>query len=115
VNARARKRAAAGGANLGVIYGDGERCPACGTGRLRARQVTKEGGLNRGRWFLGCDNADCRHAEFREPMVEPLPGHGDVCPACGVGRLLTRALGGVRLLTCSAYPECKHGEWPEGA
>ena len=56
---------------------------------------------------------------------EPLPGHGEPCPKCGVGKLQTRVAGtgphkGKAFLSCDNYRKddpasCSYSKWPEDA
>lgn len=50
--------------------------------------------------------------------IEPLSGHGDACPKCGHGHLITREVHkgdskGKRFLSCDRYPACNHSVWPK--
>ena len=55
--------------------------------------------------------------------VRLLPGHGDICPSCGKGRLITRQgntgkLKGKSWLSCDAYNKddpnsCRYARWPD--
>lgn len=55
--------------------------------------------------------------------IEPLPGHGETCPKCGKGQMITRAFAkgenkGKRFLACNAWKKddpnsCRHAIWPE--
>lgn len=47
--------------------------------------------------------------------VVALPGHGDVCPACGRGTFRTKKTkDGRRFLGCDRYKEgCTHAVWPK--
>lgn len=47
-----------------------------------------------------------------------LDGHGNVCPKCNVGKMLTRVIkqgkaAGKTFLGCSNYPACNNSEWPK--
>lgn len=54
--------------------------------------------------------------------IEPLPGHGESCPKCGAGKMVTRMLNkgehkGKKFLVCDAYNKddpnsCRHAVWP---
>ena len=49
--------------------------------------------------------------------IRPIEGHGDACPKCGQGQLITREIGkgknkGKKFLSCNKYPECEHVQWP---
>jgi DNA topoisomerase-3 len=105
-----------GVATVRPIEGHGEQCPKCGTGKLATQEVHK--GEHKGKKYLRCDNPDCDYRRWPQPKVDPLPGHGKDCPACGKGKLLTREVTTkdgrkARLLSCSNYPTCRHGEWPQ--
>lgn len=46
-----------------------------------------------------------------------IDGHGEACPKCGKGTLLTREIQqgqhkGKKYLSCSLYPECDYRAWP---
>nr|WP_280971204.1 DNA topoisomerase [Cupriavidus gilardii]WDE72569.1 hypothetical protein [Cupriavidus gilardii] len=45
--------------------------------------------------------------------IDPaLPGHGQPCPKCREGTMIGRRLAsGKKLVSCSAYPACKHTSW----
>jgi len=55
--------------------------------------------------------------------IEPLPGHGDRCPSCGNGQMITRVFAkgenkGKRFLACNAWRKddpnsCRHAIWPD--
>src|SRR5690606_30791209 len=57
--------------------------------------------------------------------IEPLPGHGETCPKCGSGTMVTRMLSkgehkGKKFLVCDAYDRgnpnsCRHAVWPDSA
>lgn len=108
-----------------VLPGDGDPCPACGTGVLRT--VELHAGPHKGKVFLGCS----RHAEgckgplsAPKPPPEALPGDGDQCSTCGQGVMRTRRVqagdnAGKRFLSCDAFKAngCKNAiyppsEWP---
>lgn len=49
--------------------------------------------------------------------IKPIEGHGDSCPKCSQGTLITREIRkgqskGKKFLSCSKYPECDHVQWP---
>ena len=120
-------------ADVPPLPGHGKECPACGKGKLLTKEITsKKAGPTLGKKYrlLACTNyPECKHGEWpdRPPQadVPPLPGHGKECPACGKGKLLTKEITSkkagptlgkkYRLLACTNYPECKHGEWPDRA
>jgi DNA topoisomerase-3 len=91
-------------------------CPACGAGPLASATVPA-GHREGGREYLHCPA--CGYRRWPPATIEPLPGHGQTCPACGKGALLTRDVTTpdgrrARLLGCDRYPDCRHGEWPNG-
>lgn len=52
--------------------------------------------------------------------IEALSGHGNACPKCGKGKLVTKRVSnktsksfGKSFLACDAYPGCKYSEWPD--
>jgi DNA topoisomerase-3 len=57
--------------------------------------------------------------------IEPLAGHGETCPSCGRGQMITRKLTkgdnkGQRFLACNAWSKddpnsCRHAIWPDDA
>lgn len=48
----------------------------------------------------------------RSEVDSALPGHGAPCPKCGKGAMTGRRLpSGKKLVSCSAYPACKHTTW----
>ena len=110
------------------LPGDGETCPACQKGKLVTRAVMAKG-PNQGKRFLSCDAYDkndpnsCRHTAWEATKVEPLPGHGDTCPQCRKGTLVTRLIQkgdhkGKRFLSCSEGKRddpasCQYFQWPK--
>ncbi len=112
-----------------ALPGDGDACPKCGKGRLKTVMI--HAGEHKGKRFLACDqfNKDkpdsCRHSQWPEDKIEPLPGDGDACPQCGKGRLKTvliRSGGhkGKRFLSCNQNirdnpASCQYIKWPEVA
>ncbi|WP_082818948.1 DNA topoisomerase [Cupriavidus nantongensis] len=51
-------------------------------------------------------------AKPRSEIDHTLPGHGQPCPKCREGTMTGRRLAsGKRLVSCSAYPACKHTSW----
>ena len=99
------------------MEGDGLACTKCPTGVMKTWVVSKEG-PNKGKSFLGCNNRECKNIIFPRDPVTPIPGHGKPCPACGTGKLETvnfTSKEGKKIvkLSCTNYPTCKHGEWPE--
>lgn len=90
------------------LPGDGYACPACGKGSLSTVQVQK--GEHKGLRFLVCserkhdDPSTCQYRQF--PRPDALPGDGDPCPSCGVGKKRTVAIQkgehkGKRFMVCS--------------
>lgn len=54
----------------------------------------------------------------KRPTVPQIEGHGESCPACGKGSLVTRVISkgdhkGKSFLGCSNYPECSHSVFPD--
>ena len=111
-----------------ALPGSGETCPSCQKGKLRTRVVGS--GPSKGKKFLSCDayNKDdpnsCKFTKWPdEPrkMIPKLDGDGSDCPACGKGKLVTRAVlsgphKGKRFLSCDAYSKddpnsCRHTAW----
>lgn len=55
--------------------------------------------------------------------ITPLDGHGDTCPSCGKGQMITREIRkgdqkGKKFLACNSYNKddpnsCRHAVWPE--
>jgi DNA topoisomerase-3 len=55
--------------------------------------------------------------------IEPLPGHGETCPKCGKGQMITRSFAkgdnkGKKFLACNAWKKddpdsCRHAIWPD--
>ena len=99
------------------IDGDGDTCPKCEKGKLRTREVGK--GKHKGKKFLSCDQyPDCDHTQWPQPKIKPIEGHGEKCPKCSEGELLTREVmkgehKGKKFLSCSKYPDCNHSQWPQ--
>lgn len=108
------------------IEGDGQDCPKCGKGKLVTKRVMS--GDHQGKKFLSCSNWKkndpnaCDYRAWPQPKIEPLPEHGQACPQCGKGKLLTRVVQsgqhkGKRFLSCDAWrkedPEsCRYTAWP---
>ncbi len=95
------------------LPGHGEKCSVCSDGKMVTK--TAKRGAHSGKRYLSCDRyPDCKNITslegYKEP--DPLPGHGDDCPACGAGKLITRnAAKGPkqrRFLSCNRYPECTY-------
>lgn len=97
----------------------------CSGGGCLTKRKSKYGSGN----FWTCDKEGCTNKfedtqggpVMRAPAqeVEPLPGHGDACPKCHKGALVTKLVTnkasksfGKRFLACNAYPGCKHSVWP---
>lgn len=50
--------------------------------------------------------------------ITPLDGHGDACPKCSAGKMVTREIRkgkhkGKKFLSCDQYPNCDAVKWPE--
>jgi DNA topoisomerase-3 len=50
--------------------------------------------------------------------VDPVEGHGETCPVCQKGKMITRVVSkgdhkGKKFLSCNQYPDCKHSIWPD--
>lgn len=96
------------------LTGHGEDCPACHTGKMVTRVA--RGGAYAGKRYLSCNRRpDCKHIGQLEgyKAPEPLPGHGETCPACKNAKLVTRSVvkganKGRRFLSCSSYPACTY-------
>ena len=95
------------------LPGHGKPCPTCGEGIMKTREVTskKDGKKYK---CLSCSNYPaCKGVEWPEPDIEPLPGHGKPCTACGKGVMKTREGTSkktgkkFKCLSCSNYPECQ--------
>lgn len=116
------------GATIEPLPGDGEKCPGCGKGTMRTRKISK--GDHKGKRYLSCDayNKDdpntCRHAVFPDSGpkrdVKPVEGHGETCPKCGKGQLMTRkSAKGTVFLGCNNWVKdnkalsCDYVEFPE--
>jgi len=109
------------------LPGDGDACPACGTGKKRTVAIQK--GENKGKRFLVCsegrrdDPASCQWREFPRDKVEPLEGEGVLCEKCAAGRMRTRVVQsgdnkGKRFLSCDGWNKddpksCRHSVWPD--
>lgn len=63
--------------------------------------------------------------KIKGQTVKPLPGHGEVCPSCGKGTLITREVvmkqdkSKKRILTCSLFDRndpnsCRYTDWGDG-
>ncbi|MFC4236183.1 DNA topoisomerase III [Thalassospira xianhensis] len=99
------------------IEGHGEQCPKCSAGKLVTRMVHKAG-PNKGKKFLSCDQRECGHSQWPAPKVAPVAGHGEKCPKCDTGTMLTKQIFSKAkgqtyiLLGCSNYPDCSHSVFP---
>lgn len=117
-----------GGKPIEKLEGDGKLCPKCGVGHMVTRAVRE--GASKGKRFLSCDAYDkanpssCRHSEWEQQQVEPLPGHGGVCPSCKKGVLETKIVmkegpnKGKRFLLCTEFKRdvpgaCQHFDFPK--
>jgi DNA topoisomerase-3 len=104
--------------------GHGKTCPKCGKGQLITRKSAK------GNVFLGCNNwvkdnkaLSCDYVEFPEEKITPLPGDGQKCEKCGVGRMRTKKFfkgeqKGERYLSCDGYNKddpasCRNAIFPD--
>lgn len=103
--------------------GDGKTCATCGTGHMFTHEgVSKEGKPYR---CLMCSNfPDCKAVEWGArsagPEVPPIPGHGEVCEVCRVGKMMTKQITAKTgktyiVLACDNYPACKTTKWPSDA
>lgn len=109
------------------LEGHGETCDVCGKGQMMTREIRK--GEHKGKKFLACsawskdDPNSCRNIKWPKPRVEPVKGHGETCPACGKGKMVTRVIGkgehkGKKFLACDSWSKddpnsCRHVVWPE--
>lgn len=107
-----------GAQKIELLKGHGEQCPTCKEGRLVTRVIRK--GEHKGKRFLSCERyPECKHVQWPDkPPVEPMDGHGEPCPKCKDGQMVTRMVGkgdnkGKRFLSCNKYPECKHSSFPK--
>jgi DNA topoisomerase-3 len=104
--------------------GHGRTCPKCGKGQL----ITRKG--KTGAIFLGCNNwvkdnksLSCDYVEFPEEKIAALPGDGEKCEKCGIGRMRTRKFfkgdqKGERYLSCDGYNKdnplsCRNAIFPD--
>lgn len=70
-----------------------------------------------------CERAKETPLRIAGATIEPLPGDGEKCPSCGVGRMRTRKISkgdhkGKRFLSCDAYNKddpntCRHAIFPD--
>jgi len=100
-----------GGKPVKKLDGDGNPCPQCGKGTLQTKMVGT--GPHKGKRYLSCTNwkgkddpTSCRYSAWEQAVVQPLPGDGGQCPACGKGKLATVQINqgehkGARFLVCS--------------
>lgn len=99
------------------IEGHGTKCPKCGSGELLTRMIQK--GEHKGKKYLSCTRRpDCDYIQWPKPNIKPIEGHGETCPTCKQGKLVTREImkgdnKGKKFLSCDRYPECKHSQWPQ--
>lgn len=105
----------------------GQACPKCNKGKLVTRQIAR--GDSKGKRFVSCDNwrkddpTACDYTAWPKedrPVVEPLPGHGETCPSCKKGQMITRLArtSGTRFLSCNAWKKddpnaCQHVIWSD--
>lgn len=118
------------GASIEPLPGHGEICPKCGVGKMVTRMLHK--GEHKGKKFLVCDAwskddpNSCKHAVWPNTPrkeIKPIEGHGEICPQCHKGRLVTREVTkgehkGKKFLSCDAWSKddpnsCKFSKWPE--
>jgi DNA topoisomerase-3 len=116
------------GKSIEPLKGDGEPCPKCGKGVMRTRVIGT--GEQKGTKLLACDNfrkddpSSCRHAVWPDrPKADPVPpaaGHGNPCPKCGKGRLVTKkSAKGAIYLSCDNWKgkdapgNCDYFAFPE--
>lgn len=106
-----------GGKKITPVEGHGDTCAKCGTGKMMTREVRK--GKHKGKKFLSCDRyPNCDAVEWPKPKVDPIEGHGDDCPTCKQGKMVTRLIQtgehkGKKFLSCDRYPQCKAVQWPK--
>ncbi|EPX83510.1 DNA topoisomerase III [Salipiger mucosus DSM 16094] len=99
------------------LEGHGETCQKCGQGKMVTREVKK--GKHKGKKFLSCDRyPDCDAVHWPKPKVDPIEGHGETCPKCQKGKMVTRMIQkgdhkGKKFLSCDQYPECDSVQWPK--
>ncbi|MGH0003771.1 DNA topoisomerase 3 [Pseudovibrio ascidiaceicola] len=79
------------------LEGDGDPCPLCKVGVLMTRHSHKKGKkplafLSCSRWDKDNPEESCSYSAFpnEDSKIEPLTGHGNPCPSCGKGKLVTR-------------------------
>lgn len=118
------------GASIEPLPGHGEACPKCGVGKMVTRMLHK--GEHKGKKFLVCDAwskddpNSCKHAVWPNTPrkeVKPIDGHGETCPKCNKGKLLTREVAkgehkGKKFLSCDGWSKddpnsCNFSKWPE--
>lgn len=109
------------------IDGDGKECEVCHQGVMKTREITiTKDGPNKGKKMkiLACSRyPDCKHSEFPQPKIDPLPGDGLECEVCHQGIMKTREFTSnkegpnkgkkFKILACSRYPECKNSAFPD--
>ena len=107
-----------GAKTIKPLEGHGKECPKCAEGQMVTKQIRT--GKHKGKTFLSCTRyPTCESVEWPQPKIDPLPGHGDDCPTCKEGKMVTRQINkagpskGKKFLSCNRYPECKAVKWPE--
>ena len=101
------------------LEGHGAECKKCGKGVMITREIRK--GKHKGKKFLSCDQyPDCDAVQWPEIKIDPIDGHGEKCPKCGQGKLLTREIQkgehkGKKFLSCDQYRQtgCDFSKWPQ--
>ena len=108
-----------GVATVRPLPGHGKDCSVCGKGKMLTREIVSNKDHKKYK-CLSCTNyPECKAAEWPEPDIAPLPGHGKPCAACGTGLMKTREITSktsgkkYKCLSCTNYPACKGVEWPE--
>ena len=106
----------------------GEKCPECKEGTLHTKIYAK--GDRTSRYvscsrFRGSEAGSCKFVEWEpRPEIPPIEGHGETCPECKKGTMVTRQVTkdgprkGQKFLSCDAYDAktkkgCSHMIWPD--
>ena len=116
--------------NIDPLPGHGDPCSVCQKGQMITRVVAK--GKSKGKKFLSCSNwkkgdaTSCNHTVWpqrKRTQIEPIEGHGEPCPVCRTGQMLTRVATtakskGKKFLSCSNWQKgnsssCNHMIWPD--
>ena len=117
------------GKSVEPMKGDGETCPVCRRGTMRTRVVLVGEKKERTK-VLSCDAYSkddpnsCRHIVWPDrPKADPVPpaaGHGNPCPKCKVGKLVTKkSAKGAIYLSCDNWKgkdapgNCDYFAFPE--